>query len=131
MTTTTPTPTATFTDRWQIAADFAAMGERGELVLNGIHVHAASNPAIDVHVTLRGLRTGYDLLDDPTVTTSDLDDKGHVNLYVDGGYRGFKVLFYGGAHTPADLDLVRSFVDENGKPNFLLLDALVDASREG
>lgn len=128
MTTTTPTPTIELADIYHYAGDFLA---RTDITLHGFYVYPRSIGLMLNDEDYLSLRNVFALLDGGTVGVQDhdTDDAHSVIVHVDGQYRGVRASAQFAVTDPADLDLIRSFVDENGKPNLHLLDALAGDAR--
>lgn len=128
--TTTTTASTTLADRYRIAGDLLA---RSDIAPIGLELRS--------HIGLKfpdrdwgSLRALYATLDDAHVTVYEYDQDKYafkMILVVGGQFRGIGTWSQITVFDPADLDLIRSFTDENARPDGRLLDALAGDSREG
>jgi hypothetical protein len=125
----TTTPTVTLADVHQFAGDFLA---RTDLAIHGVYVYPRSiGLMLEIDGAYASLAAPYETFDDATVTLTDhaTEEAPHqVILSVDGKYRGVYASAQTTVTASADLDLIRSFTDENKRPDGRLLDALVGDS---
>lgn len=113
----------------QLAGDFLA---RDGVTAHGVYVYPRSIGVMLNEHDYLSLRNVYAMLDDTEhrevrLTDNPTETAPHqVILSVDGDYRDMRASAQITVTEASALDLIRSFVDENGHPNAHLLDALAE-----